>query len=58
MPVLPEVFLKALGDPEDPTKLAHVLARDHYLRIGLERSAQAGIERLCHGQHGHQTPPP
>src|SRR5215207_4004107 len=56
-PMFAEVLLQAFGNSEDPTELADVLASDHDFRIGFQRSAQARIERLRHGHHGHQTPP-
>jgi hypothetical protein len=53
-PMLAKVLLQSLCDPEDAAKLAHVLASDHDLGIGLQGPSQTRIERLCDGHCGHQ----
>lgn len=57
-PVLAEVLLQALGDPEDATELADVLPHEQHLGVGFHRGAQAGVERLgqCQGAHDACAP--
>ena len=45
-PVLAEVLLQAVGDPEDAAELADVLAHEQDLRVVLHRLAQAHVEAL------------
>ena len=51
---LAEVLLQPVGDPEHAAELAHVLTHDEHLGVVVERLAQAGVERLGQGQHGHR----
>ena len=46
-PVLAEVLLQAVGDPEDAAELADVLAHDDDLGVVLQRAAQAVVEGLA-----------
>jgi hypothetical protein len=48
-PVLTEVLLQAVGDPEDPAELADVLAHQQNLVVVLHRLAQPGVEALGEG---------
>ncbi len=54
-PVLAEVLLESVGDPEDPAQLADVLTHDEDLGVGVESLAQRLVERLRDGHlfHGH-----
>ena len=45
-PVLAEVLLQAVGDPEDAAELADVLAHEEDLGVVLHRLAQAHVEAL------------
>ena len=45
-PVLAEVLLQPVGDPEDAAELADVLAHDEDLRVGLHGLAQAHVDAL------------
>ncbi len=56
-PVLAEVLLQAVGDPEDAAELADVLAHDEHLGVVLHRLAQAGVEALGQGDLAHRCPP-
>ena len=49
-PLLAEVLLQAVGDPEDAAELADVLAHDEDLGVVLQGAAQAGVERLADGE--------
>ncbi len=54
-PVLAEVLLQAVGDPEDAAELADVLAHQDGLRVALQRLAQRPVERLGDAElAGHQ----
>src|SRR6185295_12082465 len=54
-PVIAEVLLQTVGDPEDAAELADVLAHDDDLGVVLQGAAQAGVEGLAQGQClGHQ----
>ena len=53
-PVLAEVLLQAVGDPEDAAELADVLAHDEDLGVVLHRLAQAGVEALGQGDLAHR----
>ena len=48
-PVLAEVLLQSVGDPEDATELADVLAHDQDLGVVLHRLAQPHVEALGEG---------
>ena len=54
-PVLAEVLLQAVGDPEDAAELADVLAHDQDLRVVLHRLAQPGVEALGQGHLAHRA---
>src|SRR6476659_10140717 len=56
--MLAEILLQSLGDPEDAAKLADILSGDDDRGAGFQSTTQARIERLRHGQHGHQCTPP
>ena len=43
-----EACLQAVGDPEDPTQLAHVLAQHQGLGVGVQNLGQRTVERLLH----------
>ena len=45
-----ELGLQALGHPEDAAERADVLAHEQHLGVVAERLAQAGVDRLGHGQ--------
>lgn len=45
-PVLAEVLLESVGDPEDTAELADVLAHDEDLGVGVEGRAQRLVDRL------------
>jgi hypothetical protein len=53
-PVLAEVLLQPVGDPEDATELADVLAHDEDLGVGLHRLAQAHRDALGERDLRHQ----
>jgi hypothetical protein len=55
-PLVAEVLLEPVGDPEDAAELADVLAHDDDLGVGLQGAAQAGVEGLAEGERlrGHQ----
>jgi hypothetical protein len=55
--VLAEVLLQAVGDAEDATELADVLAHEQDLRVALHRGAQSLVQGLGHRQLGHQCRP-
>jgi hypothetical protein len=56
--VVAEVLLQSVGDPEDATELADVLAHEHDLGVVLHRPAQAEVERLADGQRLGHCPAP
>ena len=60
-PVLAEVLLQPVGDPEDAAELADVLAHDQDLGVGLQGLAQRFVDRLGEGEflcgHGHLPSP-
>src|SRR4051794_40573004 len=56
-PVLAEVLLQPVGDPEDTAELADVLAHDEDLRVVLHRRAQAGVDGLGDRRLAHRAPP-
>jgi hypothetical protein len=56
-PVLAEVLLQAVGDPEDAAELADVLAHDQYLGVGLHRGPQPHRDALGERDGGHRSTP-
>jgi hypothetical protein len=56
--VLAEVLLQAVGDAEDTTQLADVLAHEDDLRVLLHGRAQALVDGLGHRELSHQECPP
>ena len=56
-PVLAEVFLQAVGHPEDAAERANVLAHQNHFGIVFEGLAQAGVDGAGEGQLGHQRAP-
>src|SRR6185503_19448734 len=56
-PVLAEVLLQAVGDPEDTAELADVLTHDEDLRVVLHRLAKPRVEALGERDLGHQCAP-
>ena len=56
-PVLAEVLLQAVGDPEDAAELADVLAHHQDLGVVLHRLAQSGVEALRERDLRHLSAP-
>ena len=48
-PVLAEVLLQAVGDPEDAAELADVLAHDEDLGVGVQRPRSDSLSALASG---------
>jgi hypothetical protein len=58
-PVRAEVLLEPVRDPEHPAERPDVLAHEEDLGVLLERTAQAGVDRLGERDAlgGHRAPP-
>jgi hypothetical protein len=54
-PLLTEVLLEPVGDPEHPAQPSHVLAHDHDFGVVLQSLAQTLVEGLGQGdRHRHE----
>ena len=54
--VVAEVFLQAVGHPEDATELPDVLAHDDDLGVCFHRLAQTHVQGACNRYWRHQWP--